>query len=242
MSTIPEFCKLLSLFIAEQFDDGAIDSTEMEAMIAKFIKEANPSILNPPAPVAAKVPKAPKAATEKKAPTEKKARRSSAAKEADEIFAANPNKVVIIVTEGKPVFVAFNGAATKKNGDEIKGKIKGKGISAKDNKDYGVGLSIPAKNFDDVSNDLFKYFEDNDIEYMQHTHNKTVKAPTAYNLFQKKMRAINPGLDFTTIAEKWNESDEKKASDEAAEKKKAEAKAESERKKAEKAAAKTSKK
>lgn len=242
MSTIAEYSKLLAVFLSEKLD--GVEIFDLHAWIDKFNAEAKPAVFNP-APVVAVPEKAAKA-TKAKA-----VRRSSAAKEADEIFAANEGKMVLIQT-GHPDkgvtghFLAFNGVdGAKATGDAIKSLIKGKGISAKDNKDFGLGLAIPVKNYPDVEDALKKYLDDNDVEYIEHTHSKTAKAPTAYNLFQKAKRAeaLAKGekIELADIAKLWADSDDKKKSDAAAAAKLAEKKAESERKKAEKEAEKAAK-
>jgi hypothetical protein len=244
MSTVNQFTTQLGAYLAEKFE--GLDINEVTLEIEIFIEQAKPAILSKP--TSSKTTKTDKPAKEPKA---KAVRRSSAAKEADEIFAANEGKMVLIQTEhpDKGVighFLAFNGVdGAKATGDAIKSLIKGKGISAKDNKDFGLGLAIPVKNYPDVEDALKKYLDDNDVEYIEHTHSKTAKAPTSYNLFQKAKRAeaLAKGekIELADIAKLWADSDDKKKSDAAAAAKLAEKKAESERKKAEKEAEKAAK-
>ncbi len=247
MSTVNQFVTELAAYLSEKFEGLTVDEFKVE--LEAFIEQAKPAIFSKP--TASKTTKADKPA---KADKPKAVRRSSAAKEADEIFAANEGKMVLIQTEhpDKGVtghFLAFNGVdGAKATGDAIKSLIKGKGISAKDNKDFGLGLAIPVKNYPDVEDALKKYLDDNDVEYIEHTHSKTAKAPTSYNLFQKAKRAeaLARGEDIkliklADIAKLWAESDDKKKSDAAAAAKLAEKKAESERKKAEKEAEKAAK-
>jgi hypothetical protein len=232
------FISLLSAYLAEQL--SGVEVGEFEEFITRFATESKLAV---PVPNIAPA-KAAKAKADKPA-AEKKPRRSSAAKEADEIFKQHAGKVVIIATDSKPTFVAYNGAADSSIGKKIKAAITGKGISEKENKDYGLGLSIPAKNVDEVMDKVCEILGENSIDFEHHTHVKATKPQTAYNIFQQKttaeLKAAGKPSDFAAVAALWALSDEKKASDAAAEAKKAEKKAESDRKKAEKEAAKAAK-